>query len=107
EHDVPLEAQEVGYGDERAGNNGHVATQLVEDGGELRHDAGEQEPGHGEGDNEHHGGVGKRGLDLAAQRRLLLHVRGDAVEDAVEVARHFACAHEVDVQLVEQPRVLG
>ena len=74
---------------------------------ELRHDENHQEDQDGDGDEHDDHRIDHRGNDLVFQLLGLFLVFGETVEDDFEHTAEFAGLDHVDVELVEDLRVLG
>ena len=70
--------------------SGQLATEVLEHALEDGHDEDQHPEAHEDGQDEHHDGVGQRGLDLAAQLHLGLEVVGDLAHGHVEEAAGLA-----------------
>jgi hypothetical protein len=101
DQDVPLPGHGVGEADREARDQRQLAAEVLE----HAHEHGDDERDHADQDEhreaEYDDRVGHRGLDLAAQRVVLLELVGDPLERLFEHAAGLTRADHRDVQRAE------
>ena len=101
--DAPNEITEE---DHDSGREREFGAEAGKQGGENRHDFPEEKDDNAACNRQHADWIDQRGLHRALQLDVFLDVSGEALKNGVQNTARFARLHHVDVQRVENLRIL-